>query len=139
MPMDLSKIPVLAALTRRMTWLSARQKTIAQNIANADTPGYRPYDLKVPTFRSLLPGRNGEPRLALVTSASGHLQGRSQDSQIKAEKTRQPADVEASGNAVVLEEQVAKLADTQLEYAAAANLYRKHVGLLQSALGRRNS
>ena len=42
--MDLSKIPLFTMLTERMAWLNKRQAVLAQNIANADTPGYKPKD-----------------------------------------------------------------------------------------------
>ncbi|MFD2853698.1 flagellar basal body rod protein FlgB [Seohaeicola zhoushanensis] len=31
--------------SRKMEWLSARQKVIAENVANADTPGYKARDV----------------------------------------------------------------------------------------------
>jgi len=45
--MDISQIPLFAMLSRRMVWLGKRQEILAQNIANADTPGYRRFDLKI--------------------------------------------------------------------------------------------
>ncbi|MBM3511367.1 MAG: hypothetical protein FJX61_14700 [Alphaproteobacteria bacterium] len=44
--MNLQKVPILSMLTKKMSWLNERQRVLAQNIANADTPGYRPSDLK---------------------------------------------------------------------------------------------
>ena len=43
--MDLFNIPLFQRLTERMGWLGAREKVIAENIANADTPGYQPKDV----------------------------------------------------------------------------------------------
>ena len=40
------KLDIFQALVRRMQWLGQRQNVLAQNIANTDTPGYRPQDLK---------------------------------------------------------------------------------------------
>ena len=40
-----------------------------------------------------------------------------------------------SGNAVVLDEQMGKLAETQLDYELTTNLYRRQVGLIKTALG----
>ena len=47
-------IPLFAMLKSRMGYLSQRQKVIAQNVANADTPGYRPSDLKPYSFQASL-------------------------------------------------------------------------------------
>ena len=48
--MDLAKIPLFAQLKGKMAWLVQRQKILAENIANADTPGYVPKDLKQVDF-----------------------------------------------------------------------------------------
>ena len=40
-----------------------------------------------------------------------------------------------SGNAVVIEEQAQKLAQTQIEHQLATSLYGKYVGLMRIALG----
>src|SRR5207253_2510770 len=44
--MDLSQIPLFAMLRGRLGYLSERQQVIATNVANADTPGFLPKDLK---------------------------------------------------------------------------------------------
>ena len=43
--MDISQIPLFAMLRGRLSYLSDRQKVIAENVANSDTPGYAPRDL----------------------------------------------------------------------------------------------
>jgi len=63
--MDLNKIPVFAAITKRMHWLNQRQKVLADNIANSDTPGYAPKDLKEINFKRI----NDQP----VSQAHGHV------------------------------------------------------------------
>ena len=44
--MDLNKLDVFRLTNSKMGWLSERQTVLAQNIANADTPGYKAKDLK---------------------------------------------------------------------------------------------
>ena len=44
--MDLNGIPLFAALKNKLGYLSEREKVIAQNVANASTPGFTPNDLK---------------------------------------------------------------------------------------------
>ena len=41
-----------------------------------------------------------------------------------------------AGNAVVLEEQMMKVADTQIDYELTTSLYRKNIGFIKLALGR---
>ena len=37
--MDIGKLGLFANMKEKMGWLSQNQETIAQNIANSDTPG----------------------------------------------------------------------------------------------------
>ena len=41
-----------------------------------------------------------------------------------------------SGNAVVLEEQLMKVAETVMDHQITANLYAKHVNMIRMVLGR---
>ena len=41
-----------------------------------------------------------------------------------------------AGNSVVIEEQMMKLSQTQADYNAMVNLYRKHIDMLKTAIGR---
>jgi flagellar basal-body rod protein FlgB len=51
--------PTTANLTRYMDLLSARQKLVASNIANADTPGYKTQDIDFQSeFMSLVNGQS---------------------------------------------------------------------------------
>ena len=43
--MGLMNMPVFAALTDKMRWHQTRQGLLAENVANAETPGYRGRDL----------------------------------------------------------------------------------------------
>ena len=52
--MDLKNISLFKQLDQKMTWLNQRQKVLAQNIANANTPGYVSQDLKKVSFQSHL-------------------------------------------------------------------------------------
>ena len=45
---------IFAVLSKRMDWLSQRQKVLADNIANADTPNFQPRDLRADEFRRVL-------------------------------------------------------------------------------------
>ncbi len=49
--MEFGKLPLFALMSRRLAFLGKRQLVLAQNIANADTPGYRAQEVKEPKFR----------------------------------------------------------------------------------------
>jgi len=131
--MDLSKLPLFAAMSRRMSWLGQRQEVLAQSVANADTPGYRAQDLKEPSFGDLIRNAPGA-RLQMAATSSGHLGG-AKPGPSKPEKV---ADAEKliSGNAVSLEDEMMKVAKTAMDFQLTTNLYRKHVAMIKTALGR---
>src|SRR5690349_5580690 len=51
--MDFSKLPLFSMISQRIGWLSERQKVLAENVANADTPNYKARDLKPQDFAAL--------------------------------------------------------------------------------------
>jgi flagellar basal-body rod protein FlgB len=133
--MDLSQLPLFSALKRKLAWLGQRQEVLAQNIANADTPGYRPSDLREFNFKEIL--RREPMQVNMATSESNHLGGRRRRIRdFTEESTRRPYETSLGGNAVILEEQVMKISDTQVKHRLANELYKKHLGLLKIAIGK---
>ena len=133
--MDLNSIPLFKMISRRMTWLNQRQKVLAQNIANADTPGYRPQDLVPVNFAKL--AAQAERKVSLAATNARHIRPRDTARDFDDREQKKPYGVAPAGNAVVLEEQMIKVADTQIDYELTTSLYRKNIGLIKMALGRR--
>ena len=131
--MNLSKIPLLGMVTKQMDWLNQRQKVIAQNIANADTPEYIPHDLRALDFAEL--ARHQSRRLKMAVSSAKHIEDPDVREQFRNEQGKEFTS-EPSGNAVVLEEQMMLQSQTQVDYELMTRLYRKHVGMLRIAIGR---
>ena len=134
--MDLSRIPLFAAITRRMGWLGERQAVLAQNVANADTPGYASKDMKPLDFAKLVGGT--AHRLPLATTEAKHIVPVSAPSAF--EQVADPASERSpNGNDVSIEDQMMKISDTNNDYALTTSLYKKQIGLLQMVLGRGSS
>jgi flagellar basal body rod protein FlgB len=53
--MAIGGLPLFDALKARMSWHHARQKVLAENVSNADTPGFRPMDVKPPAQATMRP------------------------------------------------------------------------------------
>jgi len=129
--------PLFKVLSARMTWLSQRQAVLAQNIANADTPDYRPRDLQEKSFSRLVQGHVARPSsIAVIKTDHSHLDGKAR-ARLSLNDRDQPSPFEVSpdGNAVVLEEQTAKAGQTALDHQLASNIYRKYIGMFRTALG----
>ena len=132
--MDLFNIPLFHRLTERMNWLGAREKVLAQNIANADTPLYQPKDVEPLDFGDHL------KKLAAVEperTDPKHLVGTIPAADpVNSKKQRKTYETAPAGNSVVIEEQMNKLSLTQADYNQMVNLYKKHVDMLKTAIGR---
>jgi flagellar basal-body rod protein FlgB len=132
--MNLQELPFFSMVTKRMAWLTMRQQVLAQNIANADTPNYKPMDLTQQSFRKMLAPRR--PGMELRRTTGNHIEQMPRSIAFRSEKARTTYETAPSGNAVVLEEQLMKVAETQGLYRLATNLYQKHVGMIKTALSR---
>ncbi len=132
--MDLNKLPLFSMISQRMNWLGERQKVLAQNVANADTPNYAPRDLKEVDFRKMVSGHSA--RLQPAATDEKHIAGASSGG-AKANLTKpKPTETTQSGNSVSLESELMKIADTGMDYQLVTNLYRKQLGLFRAVLGR---
>jgi flagellar basal-body rod protein FlgB len=119
--MSLNQLPLFGMLRENMMYLGQRQAVLAENVANADTPGYRARDLQPQDFGRML------ERVRTRTSAAEPV----------AEMMRDPYEVTLSGNSVVLDEQLMMVADTAVKYQLASGLYTKHLSMIKMALGGR--
>ncbi len=134
--MDITKLNFFNAVTGRMAWLNERQRVLAQNIANADTPNYKAMDLREPNFKTVL-AQNGAGGLEMRATHAVHIGagGRGQGRTFLEEEQKYEAT--PSGNAVVLEEEIMKVAQTTADYDKMTNLYKKGVSLMKMALGKK--
>lgn len=129
--MDPTKTGPIALAEQRMRWTEARQRVLAQNIANADTPNYRPSDMQ--PFAKVLSGKLTERQL--VATNANHLQStRHQDGRTL--KERISANRDPSGNAVSLEREALRVADTDSAHATALSVRRRYITMFMTALGR---
>jgi len=132
--MDLGHLKLFSLLGKRMSWLGARQEVLAHNVANADTPGYVPHDLKAQDFGSLL--RPSAPQPELRATDADHLEPTRRRPRHPEAKDREVFETTPDGNAVVLEDQLMKVSETQADYRLATNLYSKHIAMIKAAIGR---
>jgi flagellar basal-body rod protein FlgB len=135
--MGISDLQVLQAFREKLKYHGQRQQVIADNIANSTTPGFQGSDLKTPDFfRMAAEHREGAAAGPVMTNAA-HLPGLlSNRGQFK-EKTVDGYERTPDGNAVVLEEQMMKLSQNQMDFQVATSLYQRGIGILKTAIGRR--
>ena len=119
---------LLQALKTRMYYQQARQKVLAQNVANADSPGFKPTDLKEPST-------NGFGGVSLARTSAGHMSIAGGHGGF--DGTGAPRfETTPNGNAVSLEDEMLKVAQNQSDYQLAASLYSKGLSLMKIAIGK---
>ena len=133
--MPISDMPVFSMLRTRLQWHQERQRVLAENVANANTPHFRPHDLAPPDFGRPVPS---SPAVALALTDPAHLPGLGAATQF-ATSDRGPFEVRPAGNAVSLEDEMTKIADNQSEYQMVASLYQKSLALIRTAAGARGA
>lgn len=131
--MDLSKNPLLHLLGQKMSWLSQRQEVLSQNVANSSTPGFQSSDLAPMDFKGMVRALN---RLEAIKTRPGHIGVALRAPGAFAVVPDKLDEASPDGNAVDIEKQMVKMAETQMDYQLITNLYRKHVGMIRAALGR---
>lgn len=141
--MNLAKIPMMGAIVDKLSWLSRRQEVISENVANANTSGFKAQTIKDLEFRDILRSsqQNGvkAPKAQVMRSTNPKHLGHTAAKTVSYDTITDVTATESSinGNTVVLEEQMLKMAETQIEYSTMINLYRRHMGLVKTALGNR--
>jgi flagellar basal-body rod protein FlgB len=131
--MPISEMPILSMLRTRMHWHQERQRVLAENVANADTPQFKPRDLTAPSFDRAAPAANG---VALAQTNVGHRTGLSGGSRFQGDR-QVGYETRPTGNAVHLEDEMIKVAGNQMDYQAVTSLYTRSLGLMKTALGKR--
>src|SRR5436305_1238851 len=135
--MSINDLPVLSALRTKMQWHQERQRVLAENISNSDTPGFKPRDLVEPKFNAA--GANaGAPMgsLAMMRTTAGHIAPSAAGGSF-AQNAKAGTETRPAGNAVNLEDEMLKVSANQMDYAAATSLYTRSLGLLKTAIGKR--
>lgn len=135
--MAINDLPGLTALKTRMQWHQERQKVLANNVANSDTPNFKPRDLVEPKFDRR--GSNVDQALSSVGVSRTNVNHISGSAATDALGRNRKAGYETrpAGNGVNLEEEMMKVSSNQMDYAAATTLYSRSLGLLKTAIGRR--
>ena len=124
----MSDIYLFQVASEKSQWLSARQVAVADNVANANTPGYRALDVQ--PFSTYL---NASP-IALASTNPGHIAPADAILDSLKEVEPEPGEESLSGNTVSLEQQMINLGEVSRDFSMTANIRRAFHQLLLAAL-----
>lgn len=143
--MTTANLALMKGLTAKMGYLNKRQSVITGNIANADTPGYRPQDVQSPKFDQVLErvertaGRKSGRDLSMAATSAGHMVQKGQTlggGNLRRDDQREVYEVSPSGNAVVMEEQMINSQKTVMDYNLMTSIYQKNIQMIKTSIGR---
>lgn len=106
----------------------ARQGVVAQNIANADTPGYKAQDL--PDFAEAFATVSGSPMRATRPGHQGSVPPAG------AQARAVPGSPAPDGNTVSLETEMVRAVEVRQQHDMALSVYRSVSDIVRSSLGR---
>ncbi|WP_300466423.1 flagellar basal body rod protein FlgB [Breoghania sp.] len=104
--------------SQRNDWLSVRQAAISENIANANTPGFRAKD--VTPFTAIF----DDMAMPMVATHDGHMGGVAATSESTDLKKVDIWQVSYSGNSVSVEEEMVKATEVNELHALTANILK---------------
>jgi flagellar basal-body rod protein FlgB len=132
--MSISDLPVLSALRTKMQWHQERQSVLSENVANADTPNFKPRDLVAPKFNAAGLQTESTGTLPMMRTSVAHMTSADGGADSFDVNKKVGFETRPAGNAVSLEEEMMKVSANQMDYAAVTQLYSKSLGLLKTAL-----
>ena len=112
-----------------------RQKMLTNNIANADTPGYkaRDFDFASELQKAVDQGGSGN-QLALSRTSGRHIEGQAGGGSPVDMAYRVPAQPSLDGNTVEMNRERAAFSDNSVRYQAAVSMLDSRIQGLKSAM-----
>lgn len=119
------------SLRNALDYQVSRHNVLASNIANAETPGFRPQELLRDSEKQPL------GTLPLEVTSKGHVggvpgagHGEEPEYQVREDRTAQPG---ANGNSVSLEHEMAKLAANDIRFEGGVKIVSHKLAMLRYA------
>ena len=115
-------------LQAAMSGLAARQRTIANNIANVDTPNFKASEVR---FEDALKSAISRGQASSATDQSSLNRSISRSSLLDATSTR------ADGNNVDIDREMELLGEANLNYSALTQVMTSRIGILRNVINGR--
>lgn len=132
--MDIKEPTLNRMLKSDMKYRTQEKKVLAANIANIDTPGYKAKTLEPLNFNKMVTSA----QLQMAETAPQHLEGTlGHGGPYRSKADGETFETRPTQNNVVLEDQMARVSDTDAKFNISSTLLKKYTGLYRAALGNR--
>ena len=133
--MAITDLPLFSMLRTRMQWHQERQRVLAENVANSDTPNFKPRDLVEPKFDASGGPGGAMGTLPMLRTSATHISASGAPETFD-QNRKTGFETRPAGNAVNLEDEMLKVSTNQMDYAAVTSLYTRSLHLLKTAIGK---
>jgi flagellar basal-body rod protein FlgB len=124
---------IITLMKDRLSYLGQRQSVLAQNVANANTPGYKAKELSpFKTFSEELQSASSTMR---VTDEK-HITPAGMAGVNAMTKKMRSFEILPTGNSVDLEQQMIEVTATNVEYQADTSILHKFMSMMKLAIGK---
>ena len=115
-----------------------RHKTLAQNVANVNTPGYKADEVEMPDEFNDLLGKGGtSKKVVLGRTSSKHISGsKGSDKKFSSHKLKDPYEIKKNGNNVSMAQQMSKISQNKNDYNVAVKGYATLNSLYGTVVGK---
>lgn len=125
----MSSIYLFDVASQQAHWLGVKQATIANNVSNANTPGFRAREVE--PFTDAM----DKVRLTVAITQPGHIDlGGAADTRSVAAKNGESWDVTHSGNSVSLEQEMVKAGEVNRTYSLNTSIVKAFHRMYLSSL-----
>ena len=125
----------LTTAAKALNLRARRHELIISNLANADTPGYKAFDLEMEKAIAVQTGKG--PKASLAKTHSAHIPiGTARNDHLRPYLVRNedPNNMRGDGNTVNMEREMGSLAENHLMYKASAQIVAKKFQSLKSVI-----
>lgn len=133
----MQELTLFQMLDAKLAYAAQRQNVLAQNIANANSPGYRALDVKAPDFKAIMLGETTNTPAGLAMTNPKHLNSQGVEAKENAATEVTSYELSPDGNGVDLEEQMLKAGKNSTEANITLSLYSKQLAMLRLAVDSR--
>ena len=124
--MDLNNLTIFQMANKELNYLTERQKVLAANLANSNTPGYVAKDIEKPQFAEVL-----KNTVSLARTNEKHMSGNAAAGGVYTPKPDYALTID--GNGVIIEDQLNKVAETKGDYNRMLTIYTSYRNMLKTA------
>lgn len=128
--MSLMDTGLMRLLGDRMAYQGQRMAVLSENVANANTPGYKARDLAPYSFADAM----DQAAKTLRVTQSGHMVPASMAGVNAQTQKAHSFETVPTGNSVDLEQQMMNVSQTSVDYQSFLGIYHKMVSLFRTAV-----